>query len=96
MSRSQFRLLLAAYLLLVAGDVLTDSVTKSMIPESVARAQSNSFDARFGPHGLSAITVAAGTGAVVIVFGMFVGFIGMFFFWRPGLYLFFAAVILRL
>jgi hypothetical protein len=86
-----------AYLFLVITDFVTDSATKSMIPDFVANAERSDAYARFiPPHGISPFTVVSFCVVIAVLVAALVGFIGMFCFWRPAPYLFLVSVLARI
>ena len=95
MTRRNFRLLLIGYVLLVAIDLATGSITDSTIPTTVLEAQRTALHGRFFSHGISALTVFVVCEVIAMILAAVVGLIGMFFCWRPAPYIFFAAVIAR-
>jgi len=100
MSKRVFRLILAVYLLSVAADLAVEHFSKSIIPNSVVKAEANSVSAAYTPHGKSLVMIARICALAVIsvamVVGGLVGVVGMFVFWKPGIYVFFSAVTLRI
>ena len=94
LTKSQFRWLLVIYCAVVVGMFAAQSITKPMIPESVVRAEKASDNEAFSEHGWP-VGVSVGLMLVGVLLAGLVGLVGMFFLWRPGLYIFFIAVCVR-